>query len=167
MIFACGPTPMLRAVTAWAEEQQTECWISMEERMACGIGACLACVCQSKEVDEHSQVRNKRVCKDGPVFLASEVELVNEYESKYSRRGAEESGYDRLRHLRLRSGVQRTGGSEQAGGSGHQGSGQCALAGQSYPQGGGGLRRHAQCHRPAESRHGGVLQTGSSFFKTV
>ena len=75
VIFACGPTPMLRAVKAWAEEQQTECWISMEERMACGIGACLACVCQSKEVDEHSQVRNKRVCKDGPVFLASEVEL--------------------------------------------------------------------------------------------
>ena len=42
----------------------------MEERMACGIGACLACVCQSKEVDGHSHVHNKRVCKDGPVFLS-------------------------------------------------------------------------------------------------
>lgn len=73
--FACGPTPMLRAVKAWAQETGTECWISMEERMACGIGACLACVCQSKEIDEHSQVHNKRICKDGPVFLASEVEL--------------------------------------------------------------------------------------------
>ncbi len=75
LIFACGPAPMLRAVKAWAEETGRECWISMEERMACGIGACLACVCQSKEKDEHSQVHNKRVCKDGPVFLASEVEL--------------------------------------------------------------------------------------------
>ncbi len=75
VIFACGPTPMLRAVKAWAEENGIECWISMEERMACGIGACLACVCQSREIDEHSQVHNKRVCKDGPVFLASEVEL--------------------------------------------------------------------------------------------
>ncbi len=48
---------------------------SMEERMACGVGACLACVCQSKEIDEHSKVHNKRVCKDGPVFLSTEVEL--------------------------------------------------------------------------------------------
>lgn len=75
VIFACGPTPMLRAVKAYAQAHQIECWVSMEERMACGIGACLACVCQSKEVDSHSQVHNKRVCKDGPVFLASEVEL--------------------------------------------------------------------------------------------
>lgn len=75
VIFACGPTPMLRAIKAYAQEQGIPCWISMEERMACGIGACLACVCQSKEVDSHSQVHNKRICKDGPVFLASEVEL--------------------------------------------------------------------------------------------
>lgn len=47
----------------------------MEEKMACGIGACLACVCQSKEVDDHSKVHNKRICKDGPVFLAEEIEL--------------------------------------------------------------------------------------------
>lgn len=75
VIFACGPKPMLRAVKAYAEEQQIPCWVSMEERMACGIGACLACVCQSTDVDGHSLVHNKRVCKDGPVFLASEVEL--------------------------------------------------------------------------------------------
>lgn len=73
--FACGPAPMLRAVKEWAEQQKVQCWISMEERMACGIGACLACVCRSGEIDEHSQVHNKRVCKDGPVFPASEVEL--------------------------------------------------------------------------------------------
>ena len=43
--------------------------------MACGIGACLACVCRSKETDSHTGVHNKRICKDGPVFLAQEVEL--------------------------------------------------------------------------------------------
>lgn len=75
VIFACGPKPMLRAIKAYAEENGIECWVSMEERMACGIGACLACVCQSKEVDDHSHVHNKRVCKDGPVFKSTEVEL--------------------------------------------------------------------------------------------
>lgn len=75
VIYACGPTPMLRAVKAYAQEHGIECWISLEERMACGIGACLACVCRSKEIDEHSQVHNKRICKEGPVFRAEEVEL--------------------------------------------------------------------------------------------
>ena len=75
VIYACGPKPMLRAVKEYALEKGIECWISMEERMACGIGACLACVCQSAEVDGHSHVKNKRVCKDGPVFLSTEVEL--------------------------------------------------------------------------------------------
>lgn len=75
VIYACGPKPMLRAVKAYAEENKIECYLSMEERMACGIGACLACVCQSKEVDGHTHVHNKRICKDGPVFLSTEVEL--------------------------------------------------------------------------------------------
>lgn len=74
-IFACGPKPMLRAIKAYALEKGIPCWISMEERMACGVGACLGCVCQSKDVDAHSHVHNKRVCKDGPVFLSTEVEL--------------------------------------------------------------------------------------------
>lgn len=75
VIYACGPTPMLRAIKAYAAEDGIECYISLEERMACGIGACLACVCQSKEVDHHSNVHNKRICKDGPVFAAEEVEI--------------------------------------------------------------------------------------------
>ena len=75
IIYACGPTPMLRGIKAYAEEMGIEAQISMEERMACGIGACLACVCKSKDVDSHSHVHNKRVCKDGPVFDAREVEL--------------------------------------------------------------------------------------------
>ena len=75
LIFACGPTPMLRAIKAYALEKGIPCWVSMEEKMACGIGACLACVCKSTEVDGHSQVHNKRICKDGPVFLSTEAEL--------------------------------------------------------------------------------------------
>ncbi|MCD8046672.1 MAG: dihydroorotate dehydrogenase electron transfer subunit [Clostridiales bacterium] len=75
IIYACGPTPMLRALKEYAKETGTVCYISLEERMACGIGACLACVCQSTEVDGHSNVHNKRICKEGPVFEAGEVEL--------------------------------------------------------------------------------------------
>lgn len=75
VIYACGPIPMLRALQAYAQEKDIECWLSLEERMACGVGACLACVCRSKEIDGHSHVHNKRVCKDGPVFLSTEVEL--------------------------------------------------------------------------------------------
>ena len=75
IIYACGPTPMLRAFKNYAEANGIECYISLEERMACGIGACLACVCKSKEKDHHSNVHNKRICKDGPVFLSTEVEI--------------------------------------------------------------------------------------------
>lgn len=75
VIFACGPTPMLRGVKEYAMEHGIKAQLSMEERMACGIGACLACVCKSKEVDHHTNVNNKRICKDGPVFYANEVEL--------------------------------------------------------------------------------------------
>lgn len=75
VIYACGPKPMLKALAKFAEENGIKCYVSMEERMACGVGACLGCVCQSKEVDDHSHVHNKRVCADGPVFLSTEVEL--------------------------------------------------------------------------------------------
>nr|MCR5468466.1 dihydroorotate dehydrogenase electron transfer subunit [Lachnospiraceae bacterium] len=54
VIYACGPTPMLRAIKEYAAKNNIECWLSLEERMACGIGACLACVCKSKEVDSHT-----------------------------------------------------------------------------------------------------------------
>lgn len=75
VIYACGPTPMLRAIKKYAEDKGIECYISLEERMACGIGACLGCVCKTKEKDAHSNVNNKRICKDGPVFLSTEVEI--------------------------------------------------------------------------------------------
>ena len=75
VIFACGPKPMLRAVKAYAAEKGIPCYVSLEERMACGIGACLGCVCKTTGEDTHSHVHNARVCKDGPVFAAEEVEL--------------------------------------------------------------------------------------------
>lgn len=75
IIYACGPTPMLKAVKEYAMVNGIECWLSLEEKMACGIGACLACVCKSKEKDSHTHVNNKRVCKEGPVFRAEEVEF--------------------------------------------------------------------------------------------
>ena len=75
VIYACGPALMLRAVKQYAAEKKIECWISMEERMACGIGACLACVCRSAETDGHTNVKNKRICKEGPVFPAEEIEF--------------------------------------------------------------------------------------------
>lgn len=74
VIYACGPMPMLRALKDYADANDMECFVSMEERMACGIGACLACVCNSKEKDEHTNVNNKRICKEGPVFNARDVE---------------------------------------------------------------------------------------------
>ena len=72
---ACGPLPMLRGIKEWGLTEHIPVWVSMEERMACGIGACLACVCQSTDVDEHSKVKNKRICKEGPVFLSTEIEF--------------------------------------------------------------------------------------------
>ena len=75
LIFACGPRPMLRAIQEYAADRNITCYLSMEGRMACGVGACLGCICASTGVDDHSRVHNKRVCKDGPVFLSTEVEL--------------------------------------------------------------------------------------------
>lgn len=75
LIMACGPMPMLRAVKQYAKEQGIDAYISLEERMACGVGACLGCVCRTKETDRHSHVNNARICTDGPVFEAKEVEI--------------------------------------------------------------------------------------------
>lgn len=75
VIYACGPTPMLRAVKAFAKEEGVPAWLSLEERMACGMGACLGCVTGTVKEDSHSKVNNARVCRDGPVFSAEEVLL--------------------------------------------------------------------------------------------
>ncbi len=75
VIFACGPMPMLRAVKAYAQKQGISAYISLEERMACGVGACLGCVVKTREIDHHSHVKNARICTDGPVYFAQDVEI--------------------------------------------------------------------------------------------
>ena len=75
VMFACGPKPMLRAVKTYCEEKGMRCYVSMEARMLCGVGACLGCVVKTTGKDEHSNVNNARICKDGPVFDAKEVDL--------------------------------------------------------------------------------------------
>ncbi len=75
VIFTCGPGPMLRAVAAYAKEKGIRWFVSMEERMACGVGACLACVCERRGEDPHFHTKTARVCKDGPVFDSEEVVL--------------------------------------------------------------------------------------------
>ena len=66
-VLACGPRPMLRSVARAAEEFGVPCQVSMEERMGCGVGACLVCACDMKGGSR------KHVCKDGPVFDSREV----------------------------------------------------------------------------------------------
>ncbi|WP_026667841.1 dihydroorotate dehydrogenase electron transfer subunit [Butyrivibrio sp. AE2005] len=75
VIFACGPMPMLRAIKAYASEVGAKAYLSLEERMACGVGACLGCICKTKEIDDHSHVHNARICTDGPVFDADDLEM--------------------------------------------------------------------------------------------
>lgn len=70
MIYACGPKVMLKAVSQWAEQKQIPIQVSMEERMACGIGACVGCAIKIKQNDDW---QNLKVCKDGPVFWGNEV----------------------------------------------------------------------------------------------
>lgn len=70
-VYACGPTPMLKFVSAIADEAGVFCEVSLEERMGCGIGACLVCACKLKK--EGKDVMG-HVCKDGPVFSSKEVQ---------------------------------------------------------------------------------------------
>lgn len=73
VLMACGPLPMLRALKQFAKENGMEGYLSLEERMACGVGACLGCVCETTKIDDHSGVKNARVCTDGPVFNMEDV----------------------------------------------------------------------------------------------
>ncbi len=71
IIYACGPMPMLRAVAALAKENGVRCEVSLEERMGCGVGACLVCACNLYLED--GSIHAGHVCKDGPVFDAERV----------------------------------------------------------------------------------------------
>jgi dihydroorotate dehydrogenase electron transfer subunit len=75
-IFACGPKPMLRKIVEISLDAHINCQVSLEERMACGIGACLGCICKIKTKDKKEdkvKYEFKRVCVDGPIFEGSEV----------------------------------------------------------------------------------------------
>ncbi|XJZ28437.1 dihydroorotate dehydrogenase electron transfer subunit [Bacillota bacterium Lsc_1132] len=71
VLYACGPMPMLKALEQ--EFPDKKVFLSLEERMGCGIGACFACVC--KKGDDPLGTGYKKVCSDGPVFRAGEVVL--------------------------------------------------------------------------------------------
>ncbi len=75
VIYACGPMPMLRAVKELAAQRGIPAYLSLEERMACGVGACLGCVVKTEMVHHHTNVGNARICTDGPVFEAGEVSI--------------------------------------------------------------------------------------------
>jgi dihydroorotate dehydrogenase electron transfer subunit len=65
-IYCCGPTPMMKAISQYAKERNIPCFVSLEQKMACGIGVCLCCVVDTK-------YGNKRTCVTGPVFSTSEL----------------------------------------------------------------------------------------------
>lgn len=72
VVYACGPMPMLKSVAELCAKLQVKCYVSLEQHMGCGIGACLVCACKTHEKDgEHM----RHVCKNGPVFDAREVDF--------------------------------------------------------------------------------------------
>lgn len=67
-VLCCGPEVMMKKIIDMCRKKQVTVYVSMENRMACGVGACLVCTCNT--------IRgNKRVCKDGPVFLGNDIIL--------------------------------------------------------------------------------------------
>ena len=69
VVLACGPTPMLRTLKELVVKENLPCYVSLEERMGCGFGACVVCVCNL------TNGKKARVCKDGPVFNVTDVVL--------------------------------------------------------------------------------------------
>jgi len=72
VLYSCGPLPMLKALQVKFQETDKEAYLSLEQRMGCGVGACLACVCTAAEGSEKSYYK---ICSDGPVFPLREVVL--------------------------------------------------------------------------------------------
>ncbi len=73
MLFSCGPKPMLKALNTWCENKEIPLQVSLEERMACGIGVCVGCVCKEKDDTAKDGWNYKKTCTDGPVFMGSDV----------------------------------------------------------------------------------------------
>lgn len=72
IVYTCGPKLMMKKVKELCESNSVRCYVSVEERMGCGIGACLVCACKIKDGDLWHY---KKVCTDGPVFEAGEVDF--------------------------------------------------------------------------------------------
>lgn len=70
MIYVCGPLMMMKGIVDIANKHNIKCEVSMEQKMACGVGNCLVCVCKTKK---NNQEKFAHVCIDGPVFKAEEV----------------------------------------------------------------------------------------------
>lgn len=70
MVFACGPWPMLKAIVEVCDNHGIPCQVSLEEKMACGVGACLGCACKG------NREQYLKVCKEGPVFWSQELGLL-------------------------------------------------------------------------------------------
>ena len=69
-VYTCGPMPMIKSIAEICIERGIFCEVSMEQRMGCGIGACLVCACKVKHGDDFEY---EHVCKDGPVFPAERL----------------------------------------------------------------------------------------------
>lgn len=72
IVYTCGPKLMMKKVKELCESSSVQCFVSIEERMGCGIGACLVCACKIREGDSWHY---KKACTDGPVFEAGEVDF--------------------------------------------------------------------------------------------
>ncbi len=72
-VFTCGPKSMMAKIAAWSQGLNMPCQVSMEERMGCGIGTCMGCVCATKNKAGESSY--KRICREGPVFDSREVDF--------------------------------------------------------------------------------------------
>lgn len=68
VIYSCGPGPMLQACHKFAQKKGISCWVSVEQIMACGVGACMGCVVKIKQSPGYA-----RACKDGPVFSGNDI----------------------------------------------------------------------------------------------
>jgi dihydroorotate dehydrogenase electron transfer subunit len=73
-VFGAGPVPMLRGLVELARERGLDCQVSLEARMACGVGVCRGCVVNAVEPHPKTGLRRRAVCKDGPVFDADELD---------------------------------------------------------------------------------------------
>lgn len=72
-VLTCGPRPMMQAITRLAQNYNLPCQVSLEERMACGIGVCLVCTCEIKKDAAGDLISRERCCVEGPVFPAEVV----------------------------------------------------------------------------------------------